>query len=94
MLDILVNENEMLFLKILPRQLADGCISCLNNALVRFAKQMSFRYLKGFLVRGLSRESETFLRCLNNAFVRYFLDLQKSCLLNILKTSPQDVLLC
>ena len=39
-------------------------------------------------------KSDVFLiRCLINAFVRHCLDLQKDCLLGILKTSPQDVLL-
>ena len=71
------------------------------QALVRFAKQLSFRYLKNTFVSCLSSALETplrclwdvFLKCRINAFVRQRLNLQKSCLLDILKTSPQDVLL-
>ena len=66
--------------------------------MVRFSKLLSFRYLKNGFVSYLTSVLKTplrylwdvFLRCLFNVFVRHCLDLKKSSLLSIFKTSLQD----
>ena len=68
---------------------------CFAQTLLRFAKQLSFKYLKNGFASCLSSIMETllkwlwniYLKCLINAFVRHCLDLRKSYLLDILKTS-------